>query len=249
MFEEGSPVYYQALWENSAIEWKQNVGRPVHLSIIEENPFKISEFHSPWPVYTCTFGLDRDEKHDGKRVDARSQYMYHWQFPIGKISGRFQPLRITVNMGDYCGPLCNALKRLTDDGTWEPLTLNIAAKRSMSLRDTILEGDVLWYWLVTPYLPEVLSQYEYHRSEEILRQTRGVSRGQWYFDVKLMDGSIMTIDDQQTLSIATYRAIASSSWTCQFLAWESFRVRVVGSWSVLAVIRSNLRFAVLQLLD
>jgi len=188
-----------ALWINSANEWDNNRGKPVPLALIAENPFKISEFHSPWPVYTYTLGLDRDER-GHTRVDARRKYMYHWQYPIGKLSGRFQPLRVTVNMGDYCGPQSNALKLLTGEGTWDPLKLNIAAKSSMSLRDNILEGDVLWSWLVTPYLPEVLSQYEYHRGEEILKETRGKSRGQWYFDVKLMDGSIRTVDDQWTLT-------------------------------------------------
>ena len=199
LFVEGGSQYCKALWVNSENEWDNNRGKPVPLALIAENPFKISEFHSDWPVYTSTLGLDRDEK-GHTRVDARSMYMYHWQYPIGKLSGRFQPLRVTVNMGNYCGPLSNVLKRLTEEGTWEPLTLNIAAKSSMSLRDNILEGDVLWSWLVKPYLPDVLSQYEHYRGEEILKLSKGASRGQWYFDVKLMDGKIMTVEDQWTLT-------------------------------------------------
>ena len=93
--EEGGLLYYQALWINSANEWDNNRGKPVPLALIAENPFEISEFHSPWPVYT---GLDRDER-GHTRVDARRKYMYHWQYPIGKLSGRSQPLRVTVNMG------------------------------------------------------------------------------------------------------------------------------------------------------
>ena len=62
LFVEGGSQYYKALWVSSENEWDNNRGKPVPLALIAENPFKISEFHSDWPVFTCTLGLDREDK-------------------------------------------------------------------------------------------------------------------------------------------------------------------------------------------
>jgi len=117
-------------------------------------------------------------------------------------------------MGEYGGGRSTWLKRFTDKGEWKPMTLNIALNPNMSMRDNILDGDVMWSSLVQPYLPDVLAYYEKERGEEIFQETRGLTRGKWYFDVKMLDGSIMTIEDQHhfTLNCSLLERLISSQY-------------------------------------
>ena len=99
-------------------------------------------------------GLD-DDTYKGS-VDSRFKYMYIWQYPASATKGRFVPGRLTVSMGEYRGGRSTWLKRFTDKGEWKPMTLNIALNPNISMRDNILDGDVMWSSLVQPYLPDVL---------------------------------------------------------------------------------------------
>jgi hypothetical protein len=205
----GNPAFYKAQWGASAKDWQGNAGRPVLQSIMEENRYSISEFHSEHAIFIPG---ERNRLHRGEgrlkmrpggldegtykgSVDSRFKYMYIWQYPASATKGRFVPSRLTVSMGEYGGGRSTWLKRFTDKGEWKPMTLNIALNPNMSMRDNILDGDVMWSSLVQPYLPDVLAYYEKERGEEIFQETRGLTRGKWYFDVKMLDGSIMTIED------------------------------------------------------
>jgi hypothetical protein len=121
-------------------------------------------------------------------------------------------------MGEYGGGRSTWLKRFTDKGEWKPMTLNIALNPNMSMRDNILDGDVMWSSLVQPYLPDVLAYYEKERGEEIFQETRGLTRGKWYFDVKMLDGSIMTIEDQHHFTALRVSSLDMYTATDNFMA-------------------------------